>query len=97
MEKGKPATSDELSVEEMSTLIGILAREYKTTASSILSKLDSVSGDLDALHRLLSGDRTVRWTEEEDDLLHKNSDLIKKWKGAEQVELRRKYLVFKTK
>jgi hypothetical protein len=39
----------------------------------------------------------VRWTEEEDDLLHKNSDLIKKWKGAEQVELRRKYLAFKTK
>ena len=97
MEKGKSGSNDALSLEDVSVLIGILSKEYNTTASSILSKLDSVSGDLDALNRLQTGDRSVRWTEEEDDLLHKKSDLIKKWKGEGQVELRRKYLVFKPK
>ena len=97
MEKGKSGSNDALSLEEVSTLIGILSKEYNTTASSILSKLDSVSGNLDALNRLQTGDRSVKWTEEEDDLLHKKSDLIKKWKGEGQVELRRKYLAFKPK
>ena len=81
----------------MGALISILAKEYKTTASSILRKLDSVSGDLDSLNRLLSGDQTVKWTDEEDDLLNKNSELLKKWKGNSQVDLRKKYLSYKTK
>lgn len=81
----------------MGALISILAREYKTTASSILQKLDSVSGDLTALNRLLSGDATVKWTDEEDDLLNKNAELLKKWKGNSQVDLRKKYLAYKVK
>jgi hypothetical protein len=51
-----------LTLEEVGTLISILAKEYNTTIPSILHKLDSVSGDLDALHRLLTGDKTVQWT-----------------------------------
>jgi hypothetical protein len=97
MEKAKQVGSDELSVEEMGVLISILAKEYKTTTSSVLRKLDSVSGDLDALNRLLSGDQTVKWTDEEDDLLNKNGDLLKKWKGNNQVDLRKKYLAYKVK
>lgn len=46
----------------MGTLVSILAKEYKTTIPSVLHKLDSVSGDLNALHRLLLGDRSVEWT-----------------------------------
>jgi hypothetical protein len=79
----------------MGVLIGILAKEYKTTCSAIVSKLDSVSGDLDALHRLLSGDQSVKWTADEDDQLNKNSELLKKWKGEAQIELRKKYLAYK--
>lgn len=97
MEKGKSHNTDEISSEEMGVLISILAREYKTTTAAILQKLDLVSGDLDSLNRLLSGDQSVKWTPEEDDLLNKNPELLKKWKGSKQVELRKKYLAFKTK
>lgn len=69
----------------MATLVGILAKEYKTTTASLLQKLNVVSGDLNALHRLLSGDRSVEWSAEEDDMLAKNSDLLKRWKGNEQA------------
>jgi hypothetical protein len=79
----------------MGQLVSILAKEYKTTVPSILHKLDQVSGDLEALNLLLSGDQTVKWSDEEDDLLHKNADLLKKWKGEERVDLRKKYLSFK--
>ena len=89
--------SSGLSIEDIGKLVTVLAQEYNTTISAILSKLDSVSGDLDALHRLLSGDKSVEWTREEDDLLSRNSDLLKKWKGNEQTELRKKYLAFKVK
>jgi hypothetical protein len=84
-----------LTIAEMGNLISILAKEYNTTVPSILHKLDSVSGDLNALHRLLSGDRGVEWTREEDDLISKNSDLLKRWKGAEATDLRKKYLQYK--
>ena len=63
----------------------------------MLHKLDAVSGDLNALHRLLSGDRSAEWTREEDDLLSRNTELFKKWKGNEQSELRKKYLSYKVK
>jgi hypothetical protein len=46
---------------------------------------------------LLTGDRTVEWSPEEDDLLARNSDLLKRWKGNEQADLRRKYVAFKVK
>lgn len=68
----------------MGTLVSILAKEYKTTIPSVLHKLDSVSGDLNALHRLLLGDKSVEWTREEDDLLSRNIEILKKWKGNEQ-------------
>jgi len=70
-----------LTSAEIGVLLGILANEYNTTVPSILSKLDSVSGDLNALHSLLSGDRSVEWNKEEDDLLNKNQELLKRWKG----------------
>lgn len=65
----------------MGLLVSILAKEYKTTVPSILHKLDKVSGDLMALNLLLSGDQTVKWSDEEDDLIHKNADLLARWKG----------------
>lgn len=95
MDKGY--ANDELSSAEMSALVSILSKEYKTTASSLLHKLNLVSGDLNALHRLLSGDKTVEWSPEEDDMLAKNSELLKRWKGNDQAELRRKYIAYKTK
>lgn len=97
MEKGKSQEGGELTSEEMAALISILAREYKTTASAVLQKLDLVSGDLDSLNKLLGGDHSVKWTADEDDLLNKNPELLKKWKGNNQVELRKKYLNFKVK
>lgn len=50
----------------MGTLVSILAKEYNTTNSSILRKLDKVSGHLPSLNRLLSGDQMVQWSDEED-------------------------------
>lgn len=96
MDKGSSNNSP-LTVAEMGTLISILANEYNTTVPSILHKLDTVSGDLNALHRLLEGDRSVEWTKDEDDLLAKNADIIKKWKGSDSAELRRKYVQYKSK
>jgi hypothetical protein len=96
MDKGRSG-GDELSSDEMATLLSILAKEYKTTTASLLQKLNLVSGDLNALHRLLTGDKTVEWSPEEDDLLAKNSELLKRWKGNEQAELRRKYVAYKVK
>ncbi len=95
MDKGH--SGDELTSTEMSALLAILSKEYKTTTASLLHKLNLVSGDLNSLHRLLSGDKTVEWSPEEDDMLAKNSELLKRWKGNEQAELRRKYVAYKTK
>lgn len=96
MEKGNVSNA-ELTTEEMGALLSILAAEYSTTVSCILRKLDAVSGDLMALHHHLSGDKSVEWTKEEDDLLGKNAELLKRWKGNESADLRRKYLQFKAK
>jgi len=65
--------------------------------AAVLHKLDNVSGDLNALHSLLSGERYVEWSKEEDDLLSKNSELLKKWKGNQSTDRRKKYLNFKTR
>lgn len=98
MEKSNPNISTAvLTNAEMATLLSVLAEEYKTTVPSILHKLDSVSGDLNGLHRLLTGDKSVAWSKEEDDLLSKNSDLLKQWKGTEVAEKRKKYLNYKGK
>jgi hypothetical protein len=43
------------------------------------------------------GDKSVEWGREEDDLLNKNPELLKRWKGADSAELRKKYLTFKSK
>jgi hypothetical protein len=77
--------------------VTVLASEYNSTVPAILHKLDAVSGDLQALHRLMVGDKSVEWGREEDDLLNKNPELLKRWKGAESAELRKKYLTFKLK
>lgn len=95
MDKGRSV--EELTSEEMAVLVSVLAKEYKTTTASLLQKLNVVSGDLHALNRLLSGDRSVEWSPEEDDLLAKNSELLKRWKGNEQAELRKKFIAYKTK
>jgi hypothetical protein len=83
MEKINPNISNAvLTTAEMANLLRVLAEEYKTTVPAILHKLDTVSGDLNGLHRLLSGDKSVEWSKEEDDLLGKNGDLLKQWKGV---------------
>ena len=98
MDKGNTTVSSApLTLAELGSLLSTLADEYKTTIPAILHKLDSVSGDLMALHRLLSGDRSAEWSKDEDDLMTKNPDLLKKWKGPDAADLRKKYLVYKSK
>ena len=41
--------------------------------------------------------KKTEWSKEEDDLLNKNPDLLKKWKGGPATERRKKYLHFKAK
>lgn len=65
--------------------------------AAVLHKLDNVSGDLHALHQLLSGEKSVEWSKEEDDLLNKNPELIKKWKGSQAADRRKKYISFKAR
>lgn len=90
-------SSSLLSLAELANLLGTLSEEYNTTIPAILHKLDAVSGDLNALHRLLGGDKNVEWSKDEDDMLLKNPDLLKRWKGAEASETRKKYLQHKVK
>lgn len=97
MDKGSNISSTPLTTSEIATLLKVAAEEYKTTIPSLLAKLDAVSGDLNALHQLLSGDKSVEWTKDEDDLMSKNPELLKRWKGVEAVELRKKYLSHKAK
>jgi hypothetical protein len=98
MEKSSVSVSSSpLTLAELGQLLSTLADEYQTTIPAILSKLDSVSGDLQALHRALSGDKSAEWSKEEDDLMTKNPEILKKWKGAESADLRKKYLVYKSK
>ena len=90
-------SSSPLSLAEAASLLSILAQEYDTTLPAILHKLDGVSGDLNALHKLLAGDKSVEWTKDEDDMLAKNPELLKRWKGAQSADLRKKYQQYKTK
>lgn len=82
----------ELSVGELATVLSVLAREYNTTLPNLLSKLDKVSGDLNELDKLFKGDSKVEWTPEEDELLGKNEGLLRRWKGDDVVDRRKKYL-----
>lgn len=83
MEKINPNISSAvLTNAEIASLLGVLAEEYKTTVPAILHKLDGVSGDLNGLHKLLTGDKSMEWSKEEDDLLTKNPELLKRWKGG---------------
>ena len=84
-----------MSATELGSLLNILAKEYRTTFPVLLKRLDSVSGNLDALARVLNGDSCVEWTKEEDEMLSRNSDLLVRWKGQEAVQLRSKYLAKK--
>lgn len=86
-----------LTSAELATLVSTLADEYNVTMPTIIQKLDMVSGDLIALHRLMSGDRTVEWSRDEDDMLTKNPDLLIRWKGQESTDLRKRYNQFKAK
>ena len=90
-------SSTPLTLNETAALINALAQEYSTTVPAILYKLDSVSGDLKALNSLLSGDKRVEWSKEEDDLLAKNPELLKRWKGSSAADQRKKYLHHKVK
>lgn len=97
---GKPSQrvalpNTELSVGELATVLSVLAREYNTTLPNLLNKLDKVSGDLNELDKLFKGDSKVEWTAEEDELLGKNEGLLRRWKGDEVVDRRKKYLNLK--
>lgn len=73
MDKGNTnISSSPLSIQEAAALLNALAEEYNTTIPVILKQLDSVSGDLNALHHLRSGDKSVEWTADEDDMIAKN-------------------------
>lgn len=51
--KSQTASTTPLSIAEIGALVTVLASEYNSTVPAILHKLDSVSGDLQALHRLM--------------------------------------------
>ena len=73
MDKGNTnISSSPLSIQEAAALLNALAEEYNTTIPVILKQLDSVSGDLNALHNLRSGDIRVAWNDDEDDMIAKN-------------------------
>jgi hypothetical protein len=44
------------------------------------------------MDKVFKGDANVEWTQEEDDLLSKNEGLLRRWKGEEAVDRRKKYL-----
>lgn len=73
-------------------MLGVLAKEYNTTLPNLLVKLDKVSGDLNELDKVFKGDANAEWTQDEDELLAKNEGLLKRWKGEEAVERRKRYL-----
>jgi hypothetical protein len=81
-----------LSLEEMGEMLRILAKEYQTTIPVILEKLDKVSGNLGLLHKVMNGERTLQWTEAEDEMLGTRPEFIEKLKGKENCQLRKKYL-----
>lgn len=80
------------TVPELAEVLSVIAKEYNTTLSNLLHKLDSVSGDFDQLAKIFKGDTTAGWTPEEDELLAKNEGLLRRWKGNDSVERRKKYL-----
>lgn len=60
--------------------------------------MDRVSGDIRALDRIYTEkDDKAEWTPEEDGLLTKNAAILSRWKGEENVELRKRYLANKNK
>lgn len=90
--------SKDMSLGELAELLNVLAREYGTTLPVIIRKLDRVSGDIKSLDRIFTEkDDKLEWTQEEDDLLNKNSAILERWKGEEAVELRKRYLATKLK
>jgi hypothetical protein len=64
MEKVGNVSTSQLSTAELGVLLTVLASEYNSTVPAILHKLDSVSGDLQALHRLMLGDKSLEWGKE---------------------------------
>ena len=87
----------DLSPLELASVLNVLAKEYHTTLPALLRKLDRVSGNLEQLDRLYSGDTRLEWTEEEDAMLAKNENLLVRWKGEEAVRTRKQYLQWKSK
>ena len=85
----------EVSVGELASLLQVLATEYHTSLPSLVRKLDRVSGNLEHLELIFSGDNRYEWSEEEDELLSKNEALLVRWKGQESVDERKKYLKWK--
>lgn len=84
--------NSELSLGELAEVLGVLAKEYNTTLPNLLVKLDKVSGDLNDMDKVFKGDTNAEWTPDEDELLTKNEGLLRRWKGEEAVERRKKYL-----
>lgn len=90
--------SKDLSLGELAELLSVLAKEYNTTLPVLIRKLDRVSGDVRALDRIYTEkDDKAEWTPEEDGLLNKNAAILARWKGEENVELRKRYLANKSK
>ena len=69
-----------------------------STVATTISGL-SVSGvTIKALDKIFTlKDDKLAWTQEEDELLAKNSGILARWKGEEAVELRKRYLNTKRK
>ena len=63
----------------------------------MVSILHSVSGDLICLHRYMSGEKGVAYTPAEDDMISKNPEFLRNYKGQDSVEKRKEYLAFKVK
>lgn len=85
------------TASELASVLNVLAKEYHTTLPALLRKLDRVSGNLEHLDRVYSGDNRQEWTEEEDAMLARNEALLVRWKGQESVDIRKKYINWKKK
>ena len=84
-----------LNCKELNEVLRIYSKMVNMSHSSLLEKLDQVSGDLVELDTYIeTKDPRILWTPEEDEILTKGGaelELLRKYRG-DGVEKRRKYL-----
>jgi hypothetical protein len=77
-------------------VIKLYSKMVNIPARTLIEKLDQLSGNLVELDNYIeTKDARMLWTPEEDEILRKGGnelDLLKRYRGNEGVEIRRKYL-----